>query len=483
MRLPPSAPDHHDFLPALQAIEHTAPHPLPRLMIGAICALFAIGLLWASFGQIDIVASAEGKLVPASYVKIVQPPEQGIVKDILIIEGQWVKAGQVLMRMDAVATMADQKSLSAESQQRAIALRRIHAELNGSVLTQQAGDAPELFARIHAQFLSNRRSLEAAIAQERATLQKAGHDRAAALEVRKKILDALPFYRGQDDSYQKLAKDGFVGQIQAQDKRRERMEREQDLATPEFAIKSSEATISQSEKKISQITADYRRNLQAEQVQETTLGEKATQELAKNEHRGRQLELKAPQDGVVKDLATHTPGTVVSPGTILLTLVPQGEQLRAEVYVSNQDIGFIRAGQEAKLKLAAFPFQKYGMVDGRVTTVSADARESEAPASPGGAALSGADKPMAAQRAQSLTYKTVVDLAGQTLKPAGERSAAGVAGAGASGASGAAGTAIAGHTLSPGMAVTVEIKLGTRSVMEYLLSPVKGAFHEAGRER
>ncbi len=455
--------DHHDFLPALQAVEHTAPHPLPRVMLISISALIAIGLLWASFGQIDIVATAEGKLVPSSYVKIVQPPEQGIVKEILIKEGERVKAGQVLMRMDEISMMADQKSLAAESKQRAIALRRIRAEIDGSVLTQQAGDPPELFAKIHSQFLSNRRSLEAAISQERSALDKARHDRAAALEVRKKILDALPFYRQQDESYQKLAKDGFVGQIQAHDKRRERMEREQDLATQEFAIKSSEATIHQSEKKITQITADYRRNLQGEQVQETTLGEKAHQELNKNEHRGRQLELKAPQDGVVKDLATHTPGTVVSPGTILLTLVPQGEQLRAEVYVSNQDIGFVRAGQDTKIKLAAYPFQKYGMLDGRVTTVSADARESEAPVSPGGGALSGADKPAAAQRAQSLTYKTVVDLDGQTLK--------------------AVGAGAERHTISPGMAVTAEIKLGTRSVMDYLLSPVKGAFQEAGRER
>ena len=475
--------DHLDFLPALQAIEERAPHPLPRLMIVSIAALLGIGLVWATFGQIDIVATAEGKLVPTSYVKIVQPPEQGIVKDILIKEGDLVKAGQVLMRMDEVSMQADQKALSAESRQRDLALRRIRAELNGTVLTRQTGDAPGLFAKIHAQFLSNRHSIDSAVAQEKATLEKARHDRAAAVEVRKKILDALPFYRQQDDSYQKLAKDGFVGQIQAHDKRRERMEREQDFATQEFAIKSSEATISQSEKKIAQITADYKRNLQTEQMQETMLGEKATQELAKNEHRGRQLELRAPQDGIVKDLATHTPGTVVSPGTILLTLVPQGEQLRAEVYVSNQDIGFVRAGQNTKIKLAAFPFQKYGMLDGRVTTVSADARESEAPASPGGSALSGADKPAAAQRAQSLTYKTVVDFAGQTLKEPGANGANGANGTnGTNGTNGPA-SAERGHKLNPGMAVTAEIKLGTRSVMEYLLSPVRGAFHEAGRER
>ena len=130
------------------------------------------------------------------------------------------------------------------------------------------------------------------------------------------------------------------------------------------------------------------------------------------------------------------------------------------MYVTNQDIGFIKSGQMTKVKLAAYPFQKYGMLDGKVFAVSADARENEAPASPGGSALTGADKPAAAQRAQSLTYKAVVDLSAQALHVSGLT-----------------------HTLTPGMAVTAEIKLGTRSVMEYLLSPVQGAFHEAGRER
>ena len=454
---------HADFLPALQAIEQTPPHPLPRLMIGTIAALAGIGIVWSIVGQIDIVASAEGKLVPMSYVKIVQPAEQGVVKEILIREGQSVRAGQVLVRMDALAADADRQSLSADAAARALALRRIQAELAGGVLTQQAADPPALFAKVKAQFDSNRRSLEAVLAQEQAALQKARSDRAAAVEVKKKLADALPFYRQQDESYQKLAKDGFAGQILAQDKRREYLEKQQDLATQEFAITSAEATISQSEKKIAQISADYRRNLQAELTNETTLEEKARQELAKMEHRGRQLELKAPQDGVVKDLATHTPGTVVSPGTILMTLVPQGERLRAEVYVTNQDIGFVRSGQHTRVKLAAYPFQKYGLLEGQVLQVSADARESEAPASPGGSAFSGAEKPVAAQRAQSLTYKTVVELPAQTLVAQGRGQAP--------------------LDLRPGMAVTAEIKLGTRSVMEYLLSPVQGAFQEAGRER
>ena len=84
--------------------------------------------------------------------------------------------------------------------------------------------------------------------------------------------------------------------------------------------------------------------------------------MEKQQHRRELLELKAPQDGVIKDLATHTSGTVVQPGTVLASLVPQDEKLKAEVWVSNEDIGFVRPSQAVKLKFAAYTFQKYGKV-------------------------------------------------------------------------------------------------------------------------
>lgn len=182
--------------------------------------------------------------------------------------------------------------------------------------------------------------------------------------------------------------------------------------------------------------------------------QKLTEELAKQHHRHGLLELRAPQAGTVKDLATHTPGTVVAPGTILMTIVPEGEQLRAEVWVSNDDIGFVRAPQPARLKLAAFQFQKYGMLDGTVAQVSADATEAPNPNTRSGG-LAGRDR-----AAGPLAFRTLIDLKDQHLESDGHR-----------------------YPLAPGMQVVAEIHLGTRTVLEYLLSPVQKAFHEAGRER
>ena len=181
--------------------------------------------------------------------------------------------------------------------------------------------------------------------------------------------------------------------------------------------------------------------------------EKLEQELAKQTHRKTLLELRATQACIVKDLATHTVGTVVQPGTVLLTLVPDDDALRAEVWISNEDIGFVRVGQRVKLKFAAFPFQKYGMVEGVVEHVSADAADANTNSNP-----SAGDRLQT--KGSLLVYKALVTLNRMALEMNGERFA-----------------------LSAGMQSSAEILLGTRTVMEYLLSPVRKAWHEAGRER
>ena len=150
----------------------------------------------------------------------------------------------------------------------------------------------------------------------------------------------------------------------------------------------------------------------------------------------------------MKDLATHTPGTVVAPGTILLTLVPHDEPLVAEVWVDNIDAGFVQAEQKARVKLAAYPFQKYGMLDGVVKQVSADAQEKPEPDNP------------ASKSAQEAAYRALINLGSGHLESQGRK-----------------------LRLVPGMLVNAEIHLGTRTVLEYLLSPVQKVAHEAGRER
>jgi hemolysin D len=441
-----------DFAPALLRLQASPPAPFPRAFLMVLLAFFASLVAWAAIAQLDIVAVAPGKLVPHTYLKIVQPSEQGIVREILVKEGEQVAHGQTLIRMDAVLAAADLRALAQEREEKRLALRRIGAQLDGTALRQESGDRRELFARVAAQYQANVQAYSNAVAQERATLEKARADLAAAQQVKTKIGETLPHYRTQDDAYSQLVSEGFMGTIVASDKKRERQEKEQDLLTQEHNIRSYKATIEQSERKLSQITADYRKQLQADRVEAAAQFEKITEELAKNQHRSALLELKAPHAGVVKDLATHTIGTVAAPGTILMTIVPQDEPLIAEVFVTNEDVGFVRAGQDVKVKLSTFQFNKYGMLDANVRQVSADATEGREGSNAGEATRQAPTAP--------LTYRTIVDLRTQELVAQGVR-----------------------HRLTPGMQVMAEIHLGSRSVLEYLFSPVARAFHEAARER
>jgi HlyD family secretion protein len=443
-----------DFSPPLLRIRQTPPAPLAGWMLRILLGIVAGTIAWATFGKLDIVAVAEGKLVPAGYLKIVQPAEQGIIKEILVGEGQAVKEGEVLARMDPVLTQADLKGIRAEYHHKRLALRRVDAQLAGAVLQREPGDSPEMHRQVEAQYRANVQAYDNALAQEGSLLEKARNDLAAARQTLAKLEAVLPHYVAQDKAFEKLARDGFAGRVLATDKQRERIEKEQDLRTQEFIIRSNEALIEQSAKRSAQITADYRRGLQNERVDYATQLEKLNQELSRHEHRHGLLELRAPVAGTVKDLATHTPGTVAAPGTVLMTIVPLGETLRAEVWLSNDDVGFVYTGQPVKLKLAAFQFQKYGMVQGAVAQVSADATEAPNPNTRSGG-LAGRDRPVGA-----LAFRTLVDLKEQELVADSHR-----------------------YPLGPGMQIVAEIHLGERTVLEYLLSPVQRAFHEAARER
>ena len=442
--------DPQDFSPPLLRLQAAAPNPLGRKVLWALLALLAALLVWAAVGRLDIVAVAEGRLIPHSYVKIVQPAEAGIVKEIAVREGEAVRAGQVLMRMDALVVEADARSLDAEAWRKRLGLRRIDAELEGLPFRVERDDPPALAREVEAQYRANRAALAAALAEERSRLAKAGQELSAARQVKEKLEQTLPHFRQQDQAFEKLSREGFAGPMMASDKRRERIEREQEVETQGHLIEAARASLTQSEKKLAQIDSDYRRQLHAERSELQAQLERLAQEVAKQAHKRALQELKAPQDAVVKDLATHTAGTVVQPGTVLLTLVPREEKLRAEVWVSNEDIGFVREGQPVKLKFAAFPFQTYGLAQGVVEHVGADASESQGAGEAN--TRPGAGPPPA--------YKALVALERMDLSLDGRRFA-----------------------LAAGMHTSAEIHLGDRTVLEYLLSPVRKAWHEAGRER
>jgi len=306
---------------------------------------------------------------------------------------------------------------------------------------------PELFAQMLAQYRARRQAQTDAIDAQRAMLGKAEQDLRAALEMQSKLKQTLPIYQDQENAWQQLQKEGFAGRLLAEERRRMRIEAQQELKAQAHAIEGYRATITQSRKRMEQLDSNYRQALYSERVDTTAQAEKLEQDQRKQLLRRDLLELRAPQDGTVKDLATHTEGAVLTPGSVLLTIVPANEPLRAEVWVTNLDRGFVHPGQVVKVKVAPYPFQKYGMVEGVVTTVGADVTEQR-------------NETNDQKAPPSHRFRSLVELKSQYLDANGVH-----------------------HPLTPGMQVDAEIKLGDRTVLEYVLSPVRKAFHEAAHER
>ncbi len=437
------------FSPALLRLQERPPSPLPRALLALMLLLCAALGGWSALGRLDVVAVAQGRLVPLSYVQVVQPADGGIVRDILVREGQAVRAGQVLARMDAALAEADRRRMERDRDGLELQLRRIDAELRNVPVHRRPGDPEALWRETLEQHRAALDALADAVSAERAVLAKATHERAAAIAQAERLRAVLDSAREEELAWRELQHGGYAGRLQADEKQHRREEAERALDSQRHAVAAATQAVEHSERRLQQIVSGQRVKLTQERTEARAALDRLTQELAKQGVQQSLLELRAPQDGVVKELATHTPGAVVAPGTVLMTLVPLGEDLRAEVWVSNEDIGFVRPGQPVQLKLAAYPFHKYGLLEGVVSTVSVDATDA---AEAGGVA--------ATRRGAVHRYRALVDVTRQSLEFEGAE-----------------------LPLTAGMLVDAEMQLGSRSVLEYVLSPVRKAFREAGHER
>ncbi|WP_228778514.1 MULTISPECIES: HlyD family type I secretion periplasmic adaptor subunit [unclassified Polaromonas] len=448
--------DEAAFLPAALSLQDTPVHPAPRRLAYTIMALFVIALVWSIFGKIDIVAVAPGRVVVSERTKLIQPLENSVVKAVLVKDGDHVVAGQPLVELDPTAASADKTT--AHDQQKAalsevLRTRAIQQALQNLQQHTQAG--PGLQAKYMPEFPKEWSAAETAAAQ--AQLQGEWGDVTAKLAklsseisrrqaeivtaqaVVSKLETTVPMAQARETDFKKLVDQGYISGHATQDKTRERVELERDLATQRANLLQTQATLRESENSRAAYLAEVRRTLYEREAQADLKRQQATQEQAKATQRENLTTLKAPVAGVVQQLAIHTTGGVVTEAQALMIIVPEAAQVTAEVTLENKDIGFVNAGQDVAVKLETFPFTRYGTVPATVKLVTADAVNDE---------KRGAIFPV------TLTLNTKqIDIDGKMIQ------------------------------LVPGMNLTAEIKTGQRRVIEYLLSPIQRAGSESLRER
>lgn len=434
--------DEAAFLPAALSLQETPAHPAPRRAALAVCALFVIAFVWATLGQIDIVAVAPGRIVVSERTKTLQPLEAGVVRRVLVKDGDAVQAGQVLVELDATQASADGASVLEQLSAAVSEERRTGALIHAI----GSNTAPELPRSVQATEARDRAQLHAEWADISAKLAKLGAEQArrqaeiaTVREHINKLESTLPIARQREADFKSLTEQGFVSGHARQDRTRERIEQESDLATQRARLAEAQAALQETTQARSAYLAESRRSLGERHAQATSKRKQLLQERSKTEQRSRLAQLTAPVAGTVQQVAVHTEGGVVTPAQVLMVIVPKDAQVSAEVVIDNKDIGFVNPGQRAAIKLETFPFTRYGTVPATVKSVVADAVNDEK---------------------KGAIFPAVLSLGAGSIEVEGKRIA-----------------------LAPGMNLTAEIKTGQRRVIEYLLNPVQQAVGESLRER
>lgn len=441
--------DEAAFLPAALSLQDTPVHPAPRRLAYALIALFLIALTWSIFGQVDIVAVAPGKIIVSERTKIIQPLEVSVVKRVLVKDGDHVEAGQPLVELDPTIATADKtnvnellKAAQSEVMRTRALLKALnaaepHAPDLGKAIPQGWTDEDVSSAR--AELNDEWNDITAKLAKAAAEINRRQAEIATAREVVTKLETTLPIARQREADFRQLADQGFMSSHANQDRTRERIEMERDLATQRARLAEANATLRESENTRSAYIAETKHSLRTREAAAELKRQQGMQDLAKAGQRERLTTLKAPVAGTVQQLVMHTEGGVVTEAQPLMVIVPDGAEVTAEVTLDNKDIGFVSPAQEATIKLETFTYTRYGTVNATVKTVTADAVNDE---------KRGAIFPVTLNLGA-----TTIDVDGRPIK------------------------------LSPGMNLTAEIKTGKRRVIEFLLSPVQRATSESLRER
>ncbi len=464
-RAPESRREELAFLPAALEIVETPPSPIKRAIGATIMLLFCAALVWAWWGTIDIVASATGKILPGSRVKVIQPFETGVVRSIKVQDGQAVKAGDVLIELDPTANEAERDHLRNDLLAERLNIARLRAALAGgddpaADFVAPAGADPELIST-QRQLLLNQvtehRAKLAALTRQQA--QKEAEQATTAATIHK-LQTIIPVIQSRVDIRKTLVEKELGSKLSYFEVVQLLVEQQEEFNVQKSHLRETEAAIAAIRETRGQAAAEYRHSLSDELAKAEQKASGLAQDLIKAEQKTRLQLLSAPVDGVVQQLAVHTVGGVVTPAQSLLVVVPSDSRLEIEAMVSNHDIGFVHAGQQAEIKIDTFNFTRYGLLHGQVLTVSQDAVIRDRQQDRASDRQLGSQNDSSEPKGQDLNYSARISL-DRTQMQIDDGMV----------------------NLSPGMAVTVEIKTGSRTILSYLLSPLLRYRQETLRER
>ena len=456
--------DETAFLPAALEVMERPPSPVGRAIGMTIILLFCSALAWAALCRVDVVATAPGKIVVNGRTKVIQPAETGVVRAIHVRDGATVRAGDVLIELDPTISGAELDHVKADLIAAQLDIARLRAALAPgdpiAAFVPPVGASLQAM-ELHRQYLASQMAEQASKLSEldRQLAQKKAESETIGATISK--LDATIPLLEERVNVRKYLYDKAIGsKITYLTEAQDLVGQQHDILVQQSRLREAEAATATLAQARAKAEAEFRRTLYDDLSKAEQRSAGLAQDAIKAEQKAKLQVLTAPVDGVVQQLAVHTIGGVVTPAQTLAAVVSLNPDFEIEAMISNRDIGFVVPGQTVAIKIDTFNFTRYGLLDGRVLSISRDSitrdrREEGAREQPGGAETASSEP-----KGQELIYAARVSL---------DRTA----------------MMIEGRTvqLSPGMAVTVEIKTGSRRIISYLLSPLTRYNQEMLRER
>lgn len=436
--------DHLAFLPAELELVETPVHPAPRWTMRVLVALTAIALLIGIFGRLDIVVTAGGQFIPNARVKTIQPALTGVVREIAVKDGQRVAAGELLMKLDTTQALADTDKARSSRLDAELAAARANALL----AAQRDAKAP-VVAKVDdaadARMKGAQRQAEGAwyeyrdqIEGEKARLARRQAELDSTRAEIARLAATAPLARQQADAYRALVADRYVARNDYLDKEQSALDKENELNAQRSHANALAAAIAEQRAQMEATASKFRRAQLDELEKATQQAAQSGNDETKAQTRQALMSLTAPVAGTVQQLSVHTLGGVVTTAQSLMEIVPD-DALEVEARLLNRDIGFVQIGQQAAVKIEAFPYTRYGFLNGTITAISNDAVQ---------------------DRKLGLTFPVRIRLETNRIHVDNRW-----------------------ITLTPGMAVTADIHTGKRSVIGYFADPLLQTARESMRER
>jgi adhesin transport system membrane fusion protein len=407
-----------------------------RLIIVASAIGFALFLIWSMFAHVDEVTHGQGKVIPSSKAQLIQAAEPATVQELMVREGQRVRRGQLLARLDDTQSASELGQIQAETQALSARAARLAAEGTRTSTACSGADCAD-----EAQLRQVRESaLRSRISALNSSAEQRRREASEAQATISSLQGSLALAQRQVAMLEPLAAKNIVPQTDLLDARREVNDLQGRIAAAREQQSRAQAAVREALAQASEAGFSFRQEALNERSQ-------IQQKIAVNEEslrgaRGRlgRMELRSPVDGIVNDLQVTTIGGFVQAGQKVMEVVPMGDKLLVETRIKPSDIAFIKVGDKALVKITAYDFSTYGGLDGRVVQISADSIYDEAE--------------------RQAYFNVIVETDKAYLSSGGRQ-----------------------LPITPGMMTDTQIITGRKSILSYLLKPVLKARSEALRER